>query len=102
MKFNPKRRTSKIILLISVFIFVSLVLWNTNIFFEKFKHEERLKIENWAAAQAELLNSSVDQELGNLPVQILRNNDGTRIHHLMLYLPVYIQQFVRGHGEGPN
>lgn len=77
MEFNPKRRTSNIILLISAFVIVSLILWNTNIFFEKFKQEERLKIENWAAAQAELLNSSVDQELGNLPVQILQNNAST-------------------------
>ncbi|WP_350293140.1 HAMP domain-containing sensor histidine kinase [uncultured Croceitalea sp.] len=77
MEFNPKRRTSNIILLISAFVIVSLILWNTNIFFEKFKQEERLKIENWAAAQAELLNSSIDQELGNLPVQILQNNAST-------------------------
>jgi len=77
MKFNPKQRTSNIILLISAFVIVSLILWNTNIFFEKFKQEERLKIENWAAAQAEIDNSPIDEELGNLPVQILRNNSST-------------------------
>ncbi len=77
MKFNPKRRTSNIILLISAFVIVSLILWNTNIFFEKFKQEERLKIENWAAAQAEIDNAPVDEELGNLPVQILQNNTTT-------------------------
>ncbi len=77
MKFNPKQRTSNIILLVSAFVIVSLILWNTNIFFEKFKQEERLKIENWAAAQAEIDNSPIDEELGNLPVQILRNNSST-------------------------
>lgn len=77
MKFNPKRRTSNIFLLISAFVIVSLILWNTNIFFERFKQEERLKIENWAAAQAELLNSSIDQELGNLTFKILQNNTST-------------------------
>ncbi|WP_350286416.1 HAMP domain-containing sensor histidine kinase [uncultured Croceitalea sp.] len=77
MKFNPKQRTSNIILLISAFVIVSLILWNTNIFFEKFKQEERLKIQNWAAAQAEIDNSPVDEELGNLPVQILQNNTTT-------------------------
>jgi len=70
MKFNPKQRTSNIILLISAFVIVSLILWNTNIFFEKFKQEERLKIENWAAAQAEIDNSPIDEEL-------LRNNSST-------------------------
>ncbi|MDT0606612.1 HAMP domain-containing sensor histidine kinase [Croceitalea rosinachiae] len=77
MKFNPKKRTSNVILLISAFVIVSLILWNTNIFFEKFKQEERLKIENWAAAQAEIDNAPVDEELGNLPVQILQNNTST-------------------------
>lgn len=77
MKFNPKRRTSNVILLISAFVIVSLILWNTNIFFEKFKQEERIKIENWAAAQAEIDNAPVDEELGNLPVQILRTNTST-------------------------
>ncbi|MDT0538381.1 MULTISPECIES: sensor histidine kinase [Croceitalea] len=77
MKFNPKRRTSNVILLISAFVIVSLILWNTNIFFEKFKQEERLKIENWAAAQAKIDNAPIDEELGNLPIQILRNNTST-------------------------
>ena len=77
MKFNPKRRTSNIILLISAFVIVSLILWNTNIFFEKFKQEERLKIENWAAAQAEIDNSPVDTELGRLPLLVLQNNTST-------------------------
>ena len=77
MKFNPKRRTSNIFLLVSAFVIVSLILWNTNIFFERFKKEERLKIENWAAAQAQLLNAPIDQELGNLTFKILQNNTST-------------------------
>lgn len=77
MKFNPKRRTSNIFLLISAFVIVSLILWNTNIFFERFKQEERLKVENWATAQAELLNTSIDQDLGNLTFKILQNNAST-------------------------
>ena len=77
MEFNPKRRTSNIILLISAFIIVSLILWNTNIFFEKFKQEERMKMEIWATAQSELINSSVDQELGNLPIKVFGSNNTT-------------------------
>ncbi len=77
MKFNPKRRTSNLILLISAFIIVSLILWNTNIFFDKFKQEERLKMENWAAAESEVLLSPIDQELGNLPLIIMGNNTST-------------------------
>jgi signal transduction histidine kinase len=61
----------------AAFAIVSLILWNTNIFFKKFKEEERLKVENWAAAQSELMQSSVDQDLGDLPLQVLTNNTTT-------------------------
>jgi Signal transduction histidine kinase len=77
MNFSPKRKTSNIILLISAFVIVSLILWNTNSFFKKFKEEERLKMEIWATAQLELVQSSVDQELGNLTLKVLGNNTST-------------------------
>ncbi|MAU15226.1 MAG: two-component sensor histidine kinase [Muricauda sp.] len=77
MNFSPKRKTSNIIMLISAFVIVSLILWNTNSFFKKFKEEERLKMEIWATAQLELIQSSVDQELGNLTLKVLGNNTST-------------------------
>ena len=77
MNFNPKKKASNIILLISAFIIVSLILWNTNSFFKKFKEEERLKMEIWATAQSELIQSSVDQELGNLTLKVMGNNTST-------------------------
>ena len=77
MDFSTKRKTSNIILLVSAFIIVSLILWNTNSFFRKFKEEERLKMEIWATAQLELVQSSVDQELGNLTLKVLGNNTST-------------------------
>lgn len=77
MKFNPRKRTSNIVLLISAFVFVALILWNTNSFFKKFKEEERLKMEIWATAQSELIRSSVDKELGDLTLKVLGNNAST-------------------------
>ncbi|MCK0161472.1 sensor histidine kinase [Allomuricauda sp. F6463D] len=77
MNFSLKRKTSNIIMLISAFIIVSLILWNTNSFFRQFKEEERLKMEIWATAQLELIQSSVDQELGNLTLKVLGNNTST-------------------------
>ena len=77
MDFSPRKRTSNIFLLVSAFVIVSLILWNTNSFFKKFKEEERLKMEIWATAQSELLQSSVEQELGNLPLKVLGNNTST-------------------------
>jgi len=40
----------RIAILISLII-VSLILWNTAVFFQKFKQEERVKIEIFATAQ---------------------------------------------------
>ncbi|WP_036386162.1 PAS domain-containing sensor histidine kinase [Muricauda sp. MAR_2010_75] len=77
MNFSPRRKASNITLLISAFIIVSLILWNTNSFFKKFKEEERLKMEIWATAQSELIQSSVDQELGNLTLKVMGNNTST-------------------------
>ncbi|AKA34750.1 sensor histidine kinase [Flagellimonas lutaonensis] len=77
MEFNPRKRTSNIFLLISAFVIVSLILWNTNSFFKKFKEEERLKMEIWATAQSELLQADEDQELGNLTLKVLGNNTST-------------------------
>ena len=77
MQFNPKNKSSNIILLIASFVIVSLILWNTNSFFKKFKEEERHKMEIWATAQSELLQSSETAELGNLTLKVFQNNTST-------------------------
>jgi hypothetical protein len=52
---------------------VTLILWNTYTFFQIFKNEERLKMENWALAQKKINsadpNADVDMEL---PFQIIQ------------------------------
>lgn len=77
MSFNPKNKTSNFILLIASFVIVSLILWNTNSFFKKFKEEERLKMEIWATAQSEFQHSSEDADLGNLHLKVFQNNTST-------------------------
>lgn len=77
MNFNPKNKTSNIFLLIASFVIVSLILWNTNSFFKKFKEEERLKMEIWATAQSEFQASSEDMDLGNLHLKVFQNNTST-------------------------
>jgi two-component system, sporulation sensor kinase D len=77
MNFSPKNKTTNIILLVAVFGIVSLILWNTNSFFKKFKEEERHKMEIWATAQLELLQSSETMELGNLTLEVFQNNIST-------------------------
>ncbi|MBD0777029.1 HAMP domain-containing histidine kinase [Maribacter sp. ANRC-HE7] len=77
MEFNPKKKTSNFILLAIAFAIVSLILWNTNSFFKKFKEEERLKMEIWATAQSELLQYSENMDMGNLTIKVLQNNTST-------------------------
>ncbi len=77
MNFNPKKKTSNIVLLIASFVIVSLILWNTNSFFKKFKEEERYKMEIWATAQTEFLSLPADADPGNLPLKVFQNNTST-------------------------
>jgi hypothetical protein len=61
------------IILVSLFI-VSLILWNTYIFFQKFKEEERSKMEILAGAYKRLNNTpDLDTDI-NLEIQIIDSN----------------------------
>ncbi len=60
------------------FIIVSMILWNTYDFFQKFKDEERTKMELWSFSQQELTKSSdLNANIGELPMQILQSNKTT-------------------------
>jgi len=48
------------ILIIASFAIISLILWNTYSFFQKFKQEERVKIETWSLAQSSFLKFAND------------------------------------------
>jgi signal transduction histidine kinase len=63
-------------IILGSFIIISSILWNTYIFFQNFKSEERIKMEIWSKAQTELINS--DQEnISPLTLDILRKNTST-------------------------
>lgn len=73
MQFSEKRNLIRWIIIISSFLIASLILWNTYVFFQTFKEEERNKMELWAKAQKTLMNSDVDTEI-ELPSFIIENN----------------------------
>ncbi len=56
------------------FIIVSLILWNTYTFFQKFKHEERIKMEILATAQKEIASDTNLDANVDLPLKIIENN----------------------------
>ncbi|MFD2543234.1 sensor histidine kinase [Lacinutrix gracilariae] len=86
MLFFKNRNLIRWIIVIASFAIISLILWNTYVFFQKFKAEERIKIENWTFAQNELfkvidnnaLNENIDVNT-DLIFKILSSNNTTPI-----------------------
>ncbi|WP_223032618.1 sensor histidine kinase [Hanstruepera marina] len=60
MIFSKHRNLTRWIIVIASFGIISLILWNTYVFFQKFKAEERTKMEIWATAQTEYLKIVYD------------------------------------------
>ncbi len=73
MQFSEKRNLTRWIIIISSFLIASLILWNTYVFFQIFKEEERNKMELWATAQQSLNNANEFTDI-ELPSYILTNN----------------------------
>jgi two-component system, sporulation sensor kinase D len=73
MNFLNKTFLFKRIAVLISFILVSLILWNTYIFFQKFKNEERVKMEILAAAQKELNIGDLDANV-DLSLKVIENN----------------------------
>ena len=59
--------------LLGAFAIVSLILWNTYILFQVVKNEERTKMELWATAQKELVESNdLSRDYGSLSFDVLQ------------------------------
>ncbi len=67
------------IVVIASFVIISLILWNTYIFFQNFKAEERTKMENWSFAQTEFIKTDTNNTNLDLTLQILNSNTTTPI-----------------------
>lgn len=78
MTFSFNRNVIRWIIISSSFIIISLILWNTYVFFQNFKAEERSKMKNWSFAQMEMKKTTnLDADIGELPLQILKSNTTT-------------------------
>jgi len=63
-------------IILGSFLIISSILWNTYLFFQYFKNEEKIKMEIWSKAQIELINS--DQEnVSSLTLDVLKLNTST-------------------------
>ena len=73
MNFFKNTVLTKRIVIFVLFIIVSLILWNTYIFFQKFKQEERAKMEIFASAIKELATNTDLNASVNLETKIFEN-----------------------------
>ena len=73
MTFSSNRNLIRWIIIFSSFIIVSLILWNTYSFFQKFKAEERKKMETWTFAYPEYTKYFYQEgaELNAIPERII-------------------------------
>jgi len=77
MTVSLNRNLIRWIIVVSSFIIISLILWNTYSFFQNFKEEERSKMENWSFAQKEMQKTdNLNLDLG-LPLAIISSNTTT-------------------------
>jgi len=73
---NPRILSNWVIITTSLLV-ITVILWNTFLFFQKFKAEERSKMEIWSIAQSEL-NKSIDNDnISLLTLEVLKNNSTT-------------------------
>ncbi|MEN8885856.1 MAG: HAMP domain-containing sensor histidine kinase [Winogradskyella sp.] len=80
MTLSAHRNLLRWIIITSSFIIISLILWNTYVFFQNFKEEERSKMKNWSFAQKEANSTgNLTENISGLPLQILSSNKTTPI-----------------------
>jgi signal transduction histidine kinase len=75
---NKNRNVIRWIIIFSSFAIISLILWNTYVFFQNFKAEERAKMRNWSFAQKEISKTQdLTSDVPELPFQIIASNKTT-------------------------
>lgn len=77
------KKTTRWILIISSIAIVTSILWNTYVFFQRFKEEERSKMKIWAEALGEFIQTTdLDRDMGNVTLTVMKNNTSTPIIYL--------------------
>ena len=78
MKISSKQHVLRWIMIAISFLIISLILWNTYRFFQTFKEEERIKMENFAQAQIELGKIiDLNGNISDFPLKIIQSNTTT-------------------------
>ena len=78
MTFSNNRNLMRWIMIVASFVIISLILWNTYVFFQNFKAEERTKMQIWSDAYSEINDlENLNKDLGELPLKTIQSNTTT-------------------------
>ena len=78
MKISSKQHVLRWVMIAISFLIISLILWNTYRFFQKFKEEERIKMENFSQAQTELGKIiDLNGNISDFPLKVIQSNTTT-------------------------
>ncbi len=76
MNFYTQKRLSMYFIIVAIISVITLILWNTFVFFERFKQVERDKIEIWAQSQKAFISNN---ENDYLELNLLINTTNNKI-----------------------
>ncbi|WP_047549975.1 sensor histidine kinase [Psychroserpens sp. Hel_I_66] len=71
MALTINRNMTRWIIIVASFIIISLILWNTYVFFQNFKAEQRVKMDIWAEAQSEFQKGFLNDNVNPLVDKII-------------------------------
>ncbi len=74
MTFPQNTNFLRWLVIIASFIIISLILWNTYVFFQNFKAQERSKMDIWAEAQIEFQKSSLTENINPIITKIISSD----------------------------
>ena len=78
MFFTKHRNLVRWLIVIASFIIISLILWNTYVFFQYFKEEQRAKMDIWATAQSELQQNPLNDNLSQVTFKVITSEMTTK------------------------
>ncbi len=70
MIFSKHRNITRWIIVIASFGIISLILWNTYVFFQHFKEEQRKKMDIWAAAQIDIQQNVLTDNINSVSSKV--------------------------------
>lgn len=74
--FTNYRHLTRWLIIIASFFIISLILWNTYVFFQYFKEEQRAKMDLWASALSDIIQqSALDDNVNPIVSRIVTESD---------------------------